>query len=102
MPTVCDLLRIRGTESGSFRVGATAIPADDFHALVLLEPFCQGCGLSVREDVYRNAPLQIKKDRSVGFPLTKRKIIHSQDARRGNLFLRLRSNEPQERVRAGS
>jgi hypothetical protein len=57
MPAVGNLLRLRCSLSGSIRIGATAIAADDLHSCMSLEPLLQGGSFAIRQNIDRNPSL---------------------------------------------
>src|SRR5438874_2745944 len=99
MPAVGDLLRVRRSLLGSICKRASAIPADDLHTRMGLQPLFEGLGFSIRQQVDGNPAFQVDEDRSIAPSSTKAKIVYTQHPRRGPLALSLLANQPQERIR---
>src|SRR3989442_1081353 len=101
MPAVGDLLRLRRSLPGTICKRASAIPADDLHTWMGLQPLFEGLGFAVRQQIDGNSPFEIDEDRSITPPAAKAKIVHAQHTRSWHLALLLLANQPQERVRTG-
>src|SRR6266568_1060668 len=101
MPAVGDLLRVRRSLLGSICKRASAIPADDLHTRMGLQPLFEGLGFSIRQHVDGNPPFKVDEDRSIAPASAKAKIVYTQHTRCGCLALLLLTNQPQEPVRTG-
>jgi hypothetical protein len=51
MKAVGDLHRLGSSRSGAFRISAAAIPDDDLHAGMLLQPSRQGFAVPIRQQI---------------------------------------------------
>src|SRR6266496_3908240 len=99
MPAIGDLLRVRRSLLGSICKRASAIPADDLHTRMGLQPLFEGLGFSIRQHVDGNPLFKVDEDRSIAAAPAKAKIVYTQHPRRGHPTLLLLANQPQERVR---
>src|SRR5579859_6531499 len=82
MPAVSYLFGVRGALLTTFGVITPAIAANDLNPWVLNHPLRKGFGLPIWQKVYWHSLFEIDEDGAEGNPSPKRKIIHTQHARR--------------------
>jgi hypothetical protein len=101
MPTIGDLLGVRGRFGGGLDVVGPAVPADQFDTRMLFEPLLHRLGVAVGQEIHDVAPLQIHHDGAVTPPFAPGPIVDPDDAERGRGIVLDPLDAPQERVRTG-
>jgi Kef-type K+ transport system membrane component KefB len=97
VPPVGDLDGQRRALSGSFGVTAAAVPADDFHARVVIQPGTEGFRGPLGQHVDRPAGLDVYQDGAVDMPFVQREVIDAQDQRGLGVRVGGGADEPHER-----
>jgi hypothetical protein len=80
------------------RIIASSITAHQFNPWVLDQPPGQGFSFSIRQKVHWYALLKIDEDCAISSAAAKRKIVHSQHARRGMRGFLRRVDQPEQRI----
>ena len=95
VPPVGDLDGQRRPRRGAFGVAPAAVPADDLHTRMRVQPGAEGLRGPLRQHVHRPAGLDTGQHGAVDMPLAQREVIHTH---RG-LPVRVgsRADQPQQR-----
>jgi hypothetical protein len=97
VPPVGDLDGQRGTLCRAFGVAAAAVPADDLHPRVRVQPGAEGFRRPLRQHVHRPARVDVDQDGAVDVPLAQREIIHPQHQRGPVIRVGGGADEPHQR-----
>jgi hypothetical protein len=97
MPPVSDLDRQRGALGGAFGVAAAAVPADDLHTRVGIQPGTEGLGGPLGEHVDRPAGIDVHQHGAVDMSLPQGKVIGTEHQRGPATWVGRGADQPQQR-----
>ena len=101
VPPVGDLDGQRRALGGAFGVTAAAVPADDLHAGVGVQPGAEGFRGPLGQHVDRPAGVDVDQHGAVDMPLAQGKVIHAEHQRSPALRVGCGADQPQQRRPAG-
>lgn len=87
MPAVCDFNRIRCPGTGGFGVRAGTVAADHLGSRMCSQPFRDGIGFPIGENIHRTVSIHIDQNCAVPMSPSQREIIDTEhfDGGRGRI-----------------
>jgi hypothetical protein len=101
VPAIGDVDGPGCTTSGAVSIDVGSVAGDHLHAGVTAQPFGEGAGVPIGQEIDDGAALEVDQDRSVAAALAPRPVVDPEHARHWWLGAGRRPGEPQERVGAG-
>jgi hypothetical protein len=101
MPAIGDLSGLGRAFCGCLSIRRRTVPADDFNARMVVEPFFHSIRIAVGQEIDDIAPLQVDDDRAVATSFAPRPVVDANDPERWHRRIVALLDAPEERIGAG-
>ncbi len=95
VPSVGDFDRIRRSGAGSFGIGAGAVTADDLGTGMCSQPFGDGAGCAIGENIHRTVSIHVDQNCAVPVSPAQREVIDTEHRHHTGWRVGQRSDQPE-------